>query len=241
MEAITGELRNGEGELLDYAFHASAQPRSSALVIIGHGVTANKDREWAVTLGEALAQSGIAALRFSFAGNGNSEGDFEASCPTKETRDAEAVLNFACGQYDGRILFAGHSMGAVAGVLLAAHEPRLSGLISLAGMVHTNDFAIRKFGAQVPGASLMWEKPECPLSQVFIDDMTAVNSVLELGSQIQIPWLLVHGTADTVVPIEESIAIAQLAPRAQLEAIEEADHIFSDSAKDMARIVCSWV
>jgi uncharacterized protein len=240
---IEGELRNGEGELLDFRFHG-CEGDSDALVLIGHGVTANKDREWAITLSETLARSGVSSLRFSFAGNGQSEGAFEASCPTKETRDAEAVLDFVCAQnrqHKGRILFAGHSMGAAVGVLLAARDKRLAGLISLAGMVHTAEFAQRKFGAQHAGASFMWDLPLCPLSQAFLDDMETVGSVLSLGREIQVPWLLVHGTADTVVPIQESKEIAQQAPNSAFEAIPEADHIFSTTADEMARIVCDWI
>lgn len=240
-ELITGKLANPEGEALDYAFQASRVKPARGLVIIGHGVTANKDREWAVVLADALCAAGFASLRFSFAGNGDSEGDFRASCPTKETSDARAALDFVSEQYDGPVYFAGHSMGAAVGVLLAATETRLEGLISLAGMVHTHDFAQRKFGDQTPDQSLMWDKPECPLSQAFMDDMRAVDSVLSLAPQIQIPWLLIHGSEDTVVPLTESEQIAAQAPDAQLQVLTSADHVFSDSAEDMARTVCDWL
>ena len=238
---ITGDLTNPEGEDLDYAFGASRVKKTRGLVIIGHGVTANKDREWAIVLADALGAAGFASVRFSFSGNGDSGGDFRFSCPTKETSDARAVLDFVTEQYDGPVYFAGHSMGAAVGVLLASTETRLEGLISLAGMVHTADFAQRKFGNQTPDVSLMWDKPECPLSQAFLDDMRAVDSVLGLAPQIQIPWLLIHGSEDTVVPFTESEQIAAQAPDAQLVVLPNADHVFSDSAEDMARMVCDWI
>ena len=51
--------------------------------MIGHGVTANKDRDWAKTLANALEAAGHPCLRFSFSGNGDSEGDFRATSPTR--------------------------------------------------------------------------------------------------------------------------------------------------------------
>ena len=38
-----GQIKNPQGELLDYTFHAGKEGRK-AVVLIGHGVTGNKDR-----------------------------------------------------------------------------------------------------------------------------------------------------------------------------------------------------
>ena len=231
-------IRNAHGERLDFTLHDAD---GDTLVLIGHGVTGNKDRDWALLLAECLSAAGIAALRFSFAGNGDSEGTFEASCPSKEASDLEAVLDFAEGLDKPRLLYAGHSMVAVAGVLVAAGDGRLAGLISLAGMVHTEDFYERKFGAQAPGANLMWDKPECPLSCVFVDDMRKIGSVLPLASAIFVPWLLIHGTEDTVVPLVESEQAAALGRSAILAILADADHVFSgEHGPKMAALVTEW-
>lgn len=236
---MSQEIRNPEGERLDFTLHEAAGDK---LVLIGHGVTGNKDREWAVILAETLAAAGVAALRFSFAGNGDSEGAFEDSCPSKEASDLEAVLDFAETLGKQRLIYAGHSMGAVVGVLVAAGDGRLAGLISLAGMVHTQDFTARKFGGQVPGASLMWDKPECPLSQAFVDDMAKIGSVLPLAAAIFVPWLLVHGTEDTVVPLVESEEAAAQGRSAVFAILEGADHVFSgEQASKMAARVAEWI
>lgn len=243
------EIRNSAGEKLDYAFAAAEGPGvqdaaatgvGNHLVVIGHGVTANKDREWATTLAAALNQAGYATLRFSFSGNGDSEGDFRASCPSKEVTDLQAVLA-ACSKW--QVTYVGHSMGAAVGVLAAHEDSAISRLVSLAGMVDTADFAQRKFGDQLPGASFMWEKPECPLSQWFMDDMVAIQSVELRAADIQLPWLLVHGDSDTVVPLVESqrIAADSSKPRV-LVTLEGADHVFSDQASStMAQAVVAWL
>ena len=231
-------IRNSHGESLDYSY-APGSSEDGPLIVIGHGVTANKDRVWAVELAEGLASAGFASLRFSFSGNGESDGDFRESTVTKEVEDLGVVLD-SVGKRP--IVYAGHSMGGAVGVLRTASDPRIVRLISLAGMVHTASFARRKFGELVPGKDLMWDKPECPLSQVFVDDMNELHSVMPLASRVTVPWLLVHGTADSVVPYQESVEISEAAgDNAELVSLEQADHLFTGQERDVARIVVAWL
>ena len=146
------DIRNAQGERIDCSFTPAAQERDgeAELVVIGHGVTGNKDREWAVVLASELAAAGFSSLRISFSGNGESEGDFRESTPTKEAADLSAVLDH-CGDF--RVTFVGHSMGGAVGVLCAKDDKRITRLISLAGMVETADFVSRKFGELTPGVS----------------------------------------------------------------------------------------
>lgn len=234
------EIRNAAGERLDHAFHPG-DGDNRELVVIGHGVTANKDRAFLVALAEKVAASGRSALRFSFSGNGDSQGRFEDSCISKEVADLGAILD-ACGGW--RVTYVGHSMGGAVGVLRASSDDRVERLVSLAGMVHTAEFAQRKFGDQVPGDSLMWEKPECPLTQDFMDDMNRIGSVLDKGRDVRVPWLLVHGDADTVVPLSDTTEIASVADASRTEVVEVpgADHLFSDAATEaMTRAVLDWL
>ena len=239
------EIQNDAGETLEYDFEVGAK-YPDTVVVLGHGVTANKDREWAVTLMDTLVDAGVGCLRFSFSGNGGSEGRFEESGPSKGAGDLRAVLRALHAAGAQRLIYAGHSMGAATGVLVAGapqpSDPPLAGLVSLAGMVDTRGFAQRKFGDQVPGASLMWDKPECPLSQAFMDDMDAVGTVLPLADKVTVPWLLIHGTEDTVVPHLESEQIAGYVPGALVSLMTGVDHVFTGVwARDMAERTLSWV
>lgn len=235
-------IKNPSGENLDYTWHAG-HPDSRDVVVLGHGVTANKDRPFLVALAEASSAVGLAVLRFSFAGNGGSAGRFEECTVTKELADLVAVLDALEAVDDARrITYVGHSMGAAVGVLCAAQDPRIERLVSLAGMVDTRSFAERKFGNQVPGESLMWDKPECPLSQGYMDDMNAIGTVIGCADEIALPWLLVHGDADTVVPLQDSRDIARLAKRAELVELSGVDHVFSgDGTTRMVKAVVGWL
>ena len=158
-------IRNNSGEKIDYSFHDS---ESEMVVIIGHGVTGNKDRPLVVALGEGLAASGISVLRFSFSGNGDSEGRFIDSTITKELSDLNAVID-AVEAEGKRVIYAGHSMGGAVGVSVAAVDKRIEALISLAGMVNTKKFAETEFGEVIPDEGNMWDDEDCQLSQVFMD------------------------------------------------------------------------
>ncbi len=208
-------------------------------MVIGHGVTGNKDRPFLVALAEALSEDGIPTIRMSFSGNGDSEGRFEDSTISKEVEDLRCVIDAVDGW---KILYVGHSMGGAVGVLQASNDTRIGGLVSLAGMVHTKAFAQREFGDVMPDEGFMWDEPSCPLSQAFIDDTAAIGTVVTRAPSIQVPWLLVHGTEDDVVPLQDSLDIfARANEPKQLVQIEGADHVFSEHTPDMIKVVHEWV
>ena len=234
-----GDIRNSHGERLDYSFH-QGEANSKRIVVLGHGVTGNKDRPFVVALANGLAAAGIPALRFSFSGNGDSEGEFIDSTISKEVDDLGVVID-ALNDYS--VCYIGHSMGGAVGVLRASQDSRITLLVSLAGMVYTNAFAETEFGDVTPDKGFMWDKPDCPLSSAYMDDMARIGSVVDFASRITVPWLLLHGAEDDVVPIGESRQIFEIAnePKELIE-LEGADHVFSDdSTGAMVTKVVHWV
>lgn len=234
-----GDINNSQGERLDYTFHPG-RAGERRIVVLGHGVTGNKDRPLLVAVAESLARAGIASIRISFSGNGASEGRFEDSTISKEVDDLGAVFDALQGW---NITYAGHSQGAAVGVLRAGKDSRIKHLVSLAGMVHTAAFAAREFNGLRPGMDVMWDKPECPLSQAYLDDMKRIDSVANGARQIHVPWLLLHGTADDVVPVDDSRDIFRNAnqPKTLVE-LQGADHSFSGDVLPLAaERVAEWL
>ncbi len=231
------EIRNEHGERLDYTFH---EGKGNRIVVIGHGVTGNKDRPALVALAEGLAAAGISALRFSFSGNGESEGAFTDSIITKEVSDLGSVID-ALKEYN--VCYVGHSMGGAVGVLRTITDKRIQVLVSLAGMVHTKAFAEREFGDVTPNAGFMWDETDCPLSQAYMDDMATIDSVAKQASKFDVPWLVVHGTEDDIVPIGDSHDILQHAnERTDLLELPGVDHVFSgDATAVMVEKVVAWI
>ena len=237
---MSTEIRNKAGEIIDYTFHDVG---SEKVVVIGHGVTGNKDRPLVLALAEGLAGAGISALRFSFSGNGDSEGTFLDSNITKELSDLTAVIDFV-ENLGKKVIYAGHSMGGAVGVSVASEDDRILGLVSLAGMVNTKKFAETEFGEVRPDEGLMWDDEDCPLSQSFMDDLVGINTLLEKGELIKVPWLLVHGTEDDVVLIDDTNEIYEKAGEQRSKLIiDGADHVFSEPEhmKKMVDGVLEWL
>jgi uncharacterized protein len=221
------DIRNASGERLDHQFHPAE--RRDSLVILGHGLTANKDRPLLVAIAEGLSSRGWPCLRVSFSGNGDSEGSFGNSNITKHVGDLKVVLDNVPDYV--RIAYAGHSMGGAVGVLTAASDLRIGALVSLAGMTHTADFAQREFGALVPGKDCMWEDEEFPLSAALVDDLTLIGSTLEAAAKVLQPWLLIHGAEDDVVPPQDSRdAHAAATCEKRLLEIPAAGHVFDEAS-----------
>jgi alpha-beta hydrolase superfamily lysophospholipase len=234
------EITNAQGEKIDYTFHDGGEA-ASATMLIGHGVTGNKDRAHLVALAEGLAASGINALRFSFAGNGESGGAFGDSTITKEVGDLNAVITAATAEAGGSLYYAGHSMAGAVGVITATQDDRLRALVSLAGMVDCKKFADTEFGEEKSG--FMWEEEDCPLTEGYLQDMAALGSIVDKGSEIRIPWLLVHGSEDDVVLVQDSNDIfAKANEPKQRHIITGADHSFNEPAHkdEMVETVVNW-
>ena len=127
-------------------------------------------------------------------------------------------------------------MGAAVGVLTAPRRMDIQALVSLAGMTHSADFVEREFGDVVPGKGYMWDNEDCPLSEAYVEDLKSIGDTLGAASQINQPWLLIHGTADDVIPLKDSRDAFHVANcRKELLEIPDAGHVFDEES--YARIV----
>ena len=233
------EIRNRSGERIDHHFHPGT--RADALVILAHGVTGNMDRPHLVALADGLAARGWPCLRISYSGNGGSEGRFEDSCITKEIGDLQAVLDAVPDT--AKAAYVGHSMGGAVGVLTAARDLRIRALISLAGMTHTAAFVQREFGDVTPGQGCMWDDENCPLSETYVDDLNSINDTLSAAEAVTQPWLLIHGEADDLVPVQDSRdALAAAICEKQILEIAGAGHSFDEANyPELVAAVDGWL
>src|SRR5713101_9800373 len=82
-------------------------------VVACHGLSASKDSDKYLLLGDALPAAGLALARFDFRGCGESSGREEETTIATRIEDVEAVLAHLEGhpRLDGRIGLLGSSLG----------------------------------------------------------------------------------------------------------------------------------
>ncbi|WP_018970966.1 alpha/beta hydrolase family protein [Rubritalea marina] len=233
------KLHNQHGEKLDYIQDLSSS-REDVLVVLGHGVTGNKDRPLQRGVYEGLVAKGWPVLSLSFAGNGDSEGNFEDATIPKEVDDLHAVLDQVKGVK--RIAYVGHSMGGAVGALAAARDERISVLVSLAGMVRAKKFFDTEFGDVVPGQGCMWDEEDCPLSEAYAQSMADLDNTLTAAKDVRAPWLLIHGDADDVVlPQDSEDLYLTLRGKKKHLVIEGADHCFEGYYPQVVDEIDAWL
>jgi len=101
-----------------------------------------------------LTRRGIVVLRYDDRGEGDSQGDYDAATTADLSWDAEAAFEYLKTRPEvetGRIGLAGHSEGGAIAAMVAARNPRVAFVISLAGgavpggqILHDQGLAIRR-------------------------------------------------------------------------------------------------
>src|SRR5262249_45629676 len=92
-----------------------------AYALFAHCFTCSKESKASATISSALAERGIAVLRFDFTGLGGSEGDFANTNFSSNVDDLVAAADFLRREHRAPALLVGHSLGGTA--LLPAPPP----------------------------------------------------------------------------------------------------------------------
>lgn len=228
MKTLT-RITNRLGEPVDHTFHPGT--RTEALVVMGHGVTDDKDHPLLMAIAEELAERGWPCLRVSFTGHGGSGGRFEDFSLTKAVEDLQDLLDTVPDSVS--VIYLGHGTGATVGVLAAARDLRIRGLVSLAGVTYTKEFLKREFHDIKLGEGVMWGERSFPLTVKFAEDLRLIHDTLSAAETVTQPWLVVHGGADEEVPLKDGLDAfdAAVGEKEWLE-IPGADHHFEGRACD---------
>lgn len=176
--------------------------RAPALVVM-HGWGGNA--EMMLPLAAPLHAAGYALLLVDARCHGRSDGDSFASLP-RFAEDIEAALRWLAAQaeVDRRALgVIGHSVGAAAALLAASRQASIGAVVSLAAFAHPAAMMRRWLVAR--------HIPYWPLGAYILayvqriigyrfDDIAPCKTI----GGVRCPVLIVHGQADTTVPVSEA-------------------------------------
>jgi uncharacterized protein len=184
------------------------QPAPAALLLVGSGEVDRDSDHPKLALGvtrelaAALAQAGIASLRYDKRGVGASGGDFLTTTFDDARRDAVDALAALRrhGSIDpARVLVIGHSEGAVHAISLAAADASLAGLGILAGPAVTGEATMRwqagKIVPTLPAVAralirVLRQTPDRAQAKLFTKVRATDEAVLRIqGRRLNAGWL----------------------------------------------------
>lgn len=217
-------------------------------VVFGHCFTCSRHTRIISESCLKLYESGIAALRFDFSGNGQSEGDFANTTYTKHIGEMNIAIDLFREKGISSIGLAGHSMGAAIALLTAAADPEIKAVCTLAGrysdlnITRLLDAAQKAELEQTGEMNFVSRGRLLKLTEAFFQD-AARQKYTKVFSQIKQPLLAVHGDQDDIIPVEEVYDSRKYKPDdTEIEVIEGADHMFSreEHRQQVVEMLVSW-
>ena len=231
--------------LIDVRAGGREQPRPA--VVIVHGFKGFKDWGMFPVLAERLARAGFVAVSLNVSGSGMDDSGagawperFGHNTFSAELEDVGRVLEaLRSGRLEvaapSAVGLVGHSRGGGTAILQAARDPGVAALVTWASISHVNRW---------PGKEAEWRQAghliientrtgeRWPMFTDVLDDVErhgrGAIDIRAAATRIVSPWLIIHGTGDTSVPVAEAEALNAANARASSELllIEGAGHTF---------------
>ncbi|MBR3471959.1 MAG: alpha/beta fold hydrolase [Prevotella sp.] len=224
------------------------QGEQCPMVVLCHGFGGRKEGPLFEVIADSLANHGIASIRFDFNGHGESEGDFQQMTVPNEIEDARKVIEYVSDlRYVKSIAIAGHSQGGVVAAMTAGElgSEDIAAVALLAPAAVLRDDAIRGTVMGIPQQGDPADPPEYidlwgkKLGRDYI--LTAQRlPIYRTAVRYHGPALIVHGTADRVVPYTYGERFNDIWAGSEYVELDGFDHGFSQNVYRACDIVSSW-
>jgi len=233
-------LDRADGPRLAYRFIDGAGP----VIVFLPGYMSDMLGGKAQALADWAAAMGRAMLRLDYAGNGESEGAFEAGTLASWRDDAMAVIEAVV---PGRpILLVGSSMGGWIALLLGeALGSRLVGLVGLAAAPDFTEWGFSEAQRTILRRDGRLVEPTDYGDQPYVTTLAFWESgqslcLLKRSIAIDAPVRLLQGQADPDVPWQTALRIAEQVRSADVQAIlvKDGDHRLS-RPQDIALLIAT--
>jgi alpha-beta hydrolase superfamily lysophospholipase len=187
------------------AWHLAARAAGAPAVLVASGNGGS--RELRAPLARGLAACGLSVLLFDYRGYGGNPGSPSEEGLALDVRAARRYLVEVAGVPEDRLLYFGESLGAAVVTELATEHPP-------AGLVLRSPFQDLASVGRV-------HYPLLPVRTLLRDRYAVAQHI----GQVTAPTTVLYGTADSIVPPEQSRTVAAAAANLhRLVPIRDADH-----------------
>lgn len=239
----------------DLSFPQRGTPPYPAVILVhGRGSGRRLGLIAAEPLRQKLLKQGNAVLRIDLFGHGQSDGDFQDLTITKAGQDVQAAVKYLQrrSKVDPfSIAAVGHSLGGSAILFARAHGARLKTFVLVAPVGDTKYHVRFEYS---PAFRRAWKREKIlmftnrrgvtlSLRYSYYRDMAKID-LRSLSRDNHQPALIIHGTRDQSVPLEESRRLYQVltAPKTLL-IVPGADHNFRNPYHErrLFREITNWI
>lgn len=238
--------RDVDGRRVRGDVHVPDGPPPRSAVVVAHGFKGFKDWGFFPWVCRRLAGAGYAVVSFNFSGSGIgadperfTELDaFAANTFSHEVAELARVVGWVregalTPRRPDRLGLLGHSRGGGDAVLVARDLAEVDALVTWSAVstfdrwsAATRDEWRSEGRVYVPNKRT---GQQMPLGVGLLEDLEANRDRLDVGAaaaEVAVPWLIVHGTADETVPVEEGEELARRSRGSRLHRVEGAGHTF---------------
>jgi uncharacterized OsmC-like protein/fermentation-respiration switch protein FrsA (DUF1100 family) len=218
-----------------------------AYALFAHCFTCGKDVLAAKRIATALADKGIAVLRFDFTGIGSSEGDFANSTFSSNVADLVRAANHLRETRKAPTLLIGHSLGGAAILAAAGQIAEAKAVVTIAapsdpehvtGLFKEQIEDIRKQGkVEVSLAGRPFT-----ITREFLDDI-AEHGLMARVTTMRKAILVMHAPTDDTVSIDNATRIFLSAKHPKsFVSLAGADHLLSQRRDStyVADVIAAW-
>lgn len=199
-------------------------PGAGTSIIILHGWGGNAELMLPMAL--PFHRAGINVLLIDARNHGNSDADSFSSMP-RFAEDLDHAIDWLRQHHPGRtqrLALLGHSVGAGAALLIASNRRDIAAVISVSAFAHPEWMmkrSLQRFHLPVLVRDFILGYVQWIIGHRF-GDIAPMRAVCKIAC----PVLLVHGRADTIVPVEDARIMAKNCPGSQLTLLEidDAEH-----------------
>lgn len=224
-----------------------ARGSSDTGIVIAPCFTCSKDVPLYRTLGERLAKEGISVISFDYGGTWESKGQIFDFTLESSLADVASCMEYLKEHGCRRVLVGGHSYGGYVALHYTARNA-VDGAISISSSEanqvirdHLKErvHAIEAHGSvEVQGYRRKFRITKNLLQSIMASDLSAV------AQNVKCPVLIMHGSEDHLLPVEESKKLARLFPsNSKLEIITGGSHMFGNpkAREILAGAMLAWI